>query len=261
MTWENQQTGQHLSVFFCPEAWYTIYRKAKSGPAPEEPARRALLRRRVLFGNQFLKGRIAGAALVPSQGMAAQKPPARLAPAASGKPFPKRQNRGRSARPLLGAWRPKSRLRVLPLPPLGNLFPKGRIAGTALAPYSGHGGPKAACASCPCRLREAFSQKAESRAQRLPPSQGMAAQKPPARLAPAASGKPFPKRQKRGHGARPLLRAWRPKSRLRVLPPPQAASGAFFPRRRSDSPQSAWPCRRFCACGWPFDGRRSSSCC
>ena len=157
MTWENQQTGQHLSVFFCPEAWYTIYRKVKAGPAPEEPARRALLRRRVLFGNQFLKGRIAGAALVPTRGLAAQKPPARLAPAASGKPFPKRQNRGHGACPLLGAWRPKSRLRVLPLP--------------------------------------------------------------------------------------------------------QAASGAFFPRRRSDSPQSAWPCRRFCACGWPFGGRRSSSCC
>ena len=151
MTWENQQTGQHLSVFFCPEAWYTIYRKVKAGPAPEEPARRALLRRRVLFGNQFLKGRIAGAALVPSQGMAAQKPPARLAPAASGKPFPKRQNRGRSA-----------------------------------CPYSGPGGPKAACASCSCRFWEAFSQKAESRARRLPPTRGMAAQKPPARLAPAA---------------------------------------------------------------------------
>ena len=227
MTWENQQTGQHLSVFFCPEAWYTLYRKVKAGPAPEEPARRALLRRRVLFGNQFLKGRIAGTALAPysgpggpkaacascscrfweafsqkaelrarrsppTRGLAAQKPPARLAPAASGKPFPKRQNRGRSARPLLGAWRPKNRLRVLPLPLLGSLFPKGRIAGAALAP---------------------------------------------------------------------LLGAWRPKSRLRVLPLPQAASGAFFPRRRSDSPQSAWPCRRFCACGWPFDGRRSSSCC
>ena len=192
MTWENQQTGQHLSVFFCPEAWYTIYRKVKAGPAPEEPARRALLRRRVLFGNQFLKG---------------------------------------------------------------------RIAGTALAPYSGPGGPKAACASCSCRFWEAFSQKAESRAQRSPPTRGLAAQKPPARLAPAASGKPFPKRQNRGRGACPLLRAWRPKSRLRVLPLPQAASGAFFPRRRSDSPQSAWPCRRFCACGWPFGGRRSSSCC
>ena len=221
MTWENQQTGQHLSVFFCPEAWYTIYRKVRAGPAPEEPARRALLRRRVLFGNQFLKGRIAGTALAPysgpggpkaacascpcrlweafsqkaesraqrlppSQGMAAQKPPARLAPAASGKPFPKRQKRGHGARPLLGAWRPKSRLRVLPLPPLGSLFPKGRIAGAALAPFSGHGGPKAACASCPCHLREAFSQKAESRAQRLPPTRGLAAQKPPARLASAA---------------------------------------------------------------------------
>ena len=99
-----------------------------------------------------------------------------------------------------------------------------------LPPYSGHGGPKAACASCPCRLREAFSQKAESRAQRLPPSQGMAAQKPPARLAPAASGKPFPKRQKRGHGARPLLRAWRPKSRLRVLPLPPP--GSLFSKGR-----------------------------
>ena len=197
----------------------------------------------------------------PTRGLAAQKPPARLAPAASGKPFPKRQNRVRSARPLLGAWRPKSRLRVLLLPLLGSLFPKGRIAGAALAPYSGPGGPKAACASCPCRFWEAFSQKAESRAQRSPPTRGMAAQKPPARLAPAASGKPFPKRQNRGRSARPLLGAWRPKSRLRVLPLPQAASGAFFPRRRSDSPQSAWPCRRFCACGWPFGGRRSSSCC
>ena len=192
MTWENQQTGQHLSVFFCPEAWYTLYRKVKAGPAPEEPARRALLRRRVLFGNQFLKG---------------------------------------------------------------------RIAGTALAPFSGHGGLKAACASCLRRLWETSSQKAELRARRSPPTRGLAAQKPPARLAPAASGKPFPKRQNRGHGACPLLGAWRPKSRLRVLPLPQAASGAFFPRRRSDSPQSAWPCRRFCACGWPFDGRRSSSCC
>ena len=256
MTWENQQTGQHLSVFFCPEAWYTIYRKVRAGPAPEEPARRALLRRRVLFGNQFLKGRIAGTALAPfsgpggpkaactscpcrlreafsqkaesraqrlppSQGLAAQKPPARLAPAASGKPLPKRQNRGHGACPLLRAWRPKSRLHVLPLPPPGSLFPKGRIAGAALAPfsgpggpkaacascpcrlreasspktktraqrlppYSGPGGPKAACASCPCRLREAFSQKAESRAQRLPPTRGLAAQKPPARLASAA---------------------------------------------------------------------------
>ena len=152
MTWENQQTGQHLSVFFCPEAWYTLYRKVKAGPAPEEPARRALLRRRVLFGNQFLKGRIAGAALAP----------------------------------LLGAWRPKSRLRVLLLPLLGSLFPKGRIAGAALAPYSGPGGLKAACTSCLRRLREAFSQKAESRAQRSPPTRGLAAQKPPARLAPAA---------------------------------------------------------------------------
>ena len=186
MTWENQQTGQHLSVFFCPEAWYTIYRKVKAGPAPEEPARRALLRRRVLFGNQFLKGRIAGTALAPysgpggpkaacasgscrfweafsqkaesrarrlppTRGMAAQKPPARLASAASGKPLPKRQNRGRSA-----------------------------------CPFSGHGGPKAACASCSCRFWEAFSQKAESRARRLPPTRGLAAQKPPARLAPAA---------------------------------------------------------------------------
>ncbi len=221
MTWENQQTGQHLSVFFCPEAWYTIYRKVKSGPAPEEPARRALLRRRVLFGNQFLKGRIAGTALAPysgpggpkaacascscrfweafsqkaesrarrlppTRGMAAQKPPARLASAASGKPLPKRQNRGHGARPLLGAWRPKSRLRVLLLPLLGSLFPKGRIAGAALAPYSGPGGLKAACTSCLRRLREAFSQKAESRAQRSPPTRGMAAQKPPARLAPAA---------------------------------------------------------------------------
>ena len=162
MTWENQQTGQHLSVFFCPEAWYTIYRKVRAGPAPEEPARRALLRRRVLFGNQFLKG---------------------------------------------------------------------RIAGTALAPFSGPGGPKAACTSCPCRLREAFSQKAESRAQRLPPSQGLAAQKPPARLAPAASGKPLPKRQNRGHGACPLLRAWRPKSRLHVLPLPPP--GSLFPKDKN----------------------------
>ena len=140
-------------------------------------------------------------------------------------------------------------------------FYKTETRAQRLPPYSGPGGPKAACASCPCRFWEAFSQKAESRARRLPPTRGLAAQKPPARLAPAASGKPFPKRQNRGRSARPLLGAWRPKSRLRVLPLPQAASGAFFPRRRSNSPLSAWPCRRFCACGWPFDGRRSSFCC